>query len=230
MNDFSQPCMSQPKGSQASWPAITKETKPWTRWWWMGSAVDEPNLISLMAEYSKAGFGGVEITPIYGAVGYESKYLKYLSPEWMKALDVTFHEAAKNGMGVDMNTGTGWPFGGPQINSNSAASKLILQKYQLRKGEKLNNKLIPDDPKQADALLNSVMAFGPDGKVIDLTTQVYSDKLLDWTADDGDWQIYATFSGKTLQKVKRAAPGGEGFTLDHFSKTAVESYLAVFEK
>jgi hypothetical protein len=26
--------MAQPK-----WPAITQQTKPWTRWWWMGSAV-----------------------------------------------------------------------------------------------------------------------------------------------------------------------------------------------
>ena len=28
--------------AQQGWPQITKETKPWTRWWWMGSAVDEP--------------------------------------------------------------------------------------------------------------------------------------------------------------------------------------------
>jgi hypothetical protein len=27
--------------SAPSWPPITRETKPWTRWWWMGSAVDE---------------------------------------------------------------------------------------------------------------------------------------------------------------------------------------------
>jgi hypothetical protein len=215
--------------AQQGWPLITKETKPWTRWWWMGSAVDEPNLTRLMATYSKAGFGGVEITPIYGTVGFESKYLKYLSPEWMKALDVSVREAAKNGMGVDMNTGTGWPFGGPQIKSGSAASKFILQKYQVRKGEKLSDKLVPADPRQADAPLSSVMAFGSDGKVIDLTDRVNQERKLDWIAGEGDWQIYATFSGKTLQKVKRAAPGGEGLTLDHFSKTAVETYLSRFD-
>lgn len=34
--------------------------------------------------------------------------------------------------------------------------------------------------------------------------------------------MYAVFSGKTFQKVKRAAPGGEGFTLDHFSPDATK--------
>jgi hypothetical protein len=33
----------------------------------------------------------------------------------------------------------------------------------------------------------------------------------------------------TNQKVKRAAPGGEGLVVDHFDKTAVESYFAKFD-
>ncbi len=81
----------------------------------MGNAVDQENISTLLKTYADAGFGGVEITPIYGAVGYENKYLRFLSPEWMKMLGFTVETAGKNGMGVDMNTGTGWPFGGPQI-------------------------------------------------------------------------------------------------------------------
>src|SRR4051812_7625436 len=26
------------------WPEITRENKPWTRWWWPGSAVDKASL------------------------------------------------------------------------------------------------------------------------------------------------------------------------------------------
>lgn len=33
----------------------------------------------------------------------------------------------------------------------------------------------------------------------------------------------------TRQKVKRAAPGGEGFVLDHFSREAVEFYLSKYD-
>ena len=38
------------------------------------------------------------------------------------------------------------------------------------------------------------------------------------------------YIGKTLQKVKRAAPGGEGYVMDHLNKQAVDRYFAHFEK
>lgn len=225
------PCQSQQKKQQPGWPQISKETKPWTRWWWMGNAVNETNLSSLISEYGKAGFGGVEITPIYGAVGFESQYLKYLSSDWMKALDISVRETGKIDMGVDMNTGTGWPFGGPQISVGAAASKLIIQKYLIPKGTKLVEKLIVSDKEQkaAGAQLYAVTAYNSDGKVKDLTDLVDPSGTLNWIAQESDWEIYAAFCGKTLQKVKRAAPGAEGLTLDHFSKEALDIYLSRFD-
>ena len=222
---------SDDKVPNSGWPKITKEAKPWSRWWWMGNAVDESNLTKLISRYGEAGFGGLEITPIYGAVGFESKYLSFLSPEWMKMLDVSVREAGKNEMGIDMNTGTGWPFGGPQITSKTAATKLILQKYSVHNGEKLAEKLIPSDPKQQEAgiQLQAVTAYSADGKVKDLTTLVDAGGTLNWTAENRDWEIYAAFCGRTLQKVKRAAPGGEGLTFDHFSKDALKVYLSRFD-
>ena len=41
-------------------------------------------------------------------------------------LDYTLRTADELGMGVDMNLGTGWPFGGPQITPELAAKKLII--------------------------------------------------------------------------------------------------------
>ena len=55
------------------WPAVTKEAKPWTRWWWMGSAVDPKGLDEQLSSLHEVGFGGVAVVPIYGAVGYENK-------------------------------------------------------------------------------------------------------------------------------------------------------------
>ena len=113
--------------SRSPWPELKKEMRPWTRWWWMGSAVDKKNLDNVLEIYNKAGFGGVEITPIYGAIGFESRYINFLSPLWMSMLNFTVSKASSLGMGVDMNTGTGWPFGGPQVTSEDAASKLVIQ-------------------------------------------------------------------------------------------------------
>ena len=67
-----------------AWPAITNEMKPWTRWWWMGSAVDSSGITYNMEALARAGLGGVEITPIYGVKGREAQYIDYLSPKWPK--------------------------------------------------------------------------------------------------------------------------------------------------
>jgi hypothetical protein len=59
-----------------SWAAPTQTTHPWTRWWWMGSAVDKTNLTHQLEMFKQAGIGGVEICPIYGAHGYEDRFIR----------------------------------------------------------------------------------------------------------------------------------------------------------
>jgi hypothetical protein len=82
--------IAQNKTEQAGpWPAVEKHMKPWTRWWWMGNAVDEANISKVLTQYQQAGIGGVEITPIYGAVGFEKRYIDFLSPGWMDMLHYT---------------------------------------------------------------------------------------------------------------------------------------------
>ena len=198
------------------WPEITNETKPWSRWWWMGSAVDRENISALMKEYADAGLGGLEITPIYGVQGREEQDLEYLSPEWMETLKTSVSEAERRGMGMDMNLGTGWPFGGPQITPEHAASLLILEKFELSAGASLEQKVAPQNPRQAKsgASLEALMAYSESGEILDLTDRVNEEGDLSWSPGSGRWELVAAFCGKTRQMVKRAAPGGEGFTMN----------------
>ena len=120
------------------WPAITEQTKPWTRWWWQGSAVDRANLTWNMEKYKAAGLGGLELTPIYGVKGYESHFVDYLSPAWMELFGYTLKEAKRLGLGLDMSTGTGWPFGGgPLIDSTYACKELFSRVWTVKGGERL---------------------------------------------------------------------------------------------
>lgn len=211
------------------WPEITREAKPWTRWWWMGNAVDEKNLGKLLAEYDEVGLGGVEIAPIYGAKGFEDRYLDFLSPEWLSMLDYTVSKANDLNMGVDLTQGTGWPFGGPQVRVEDAASRIIIQEVKLNTGSPTQVKFEKKRERDPDAELLAVMAFGPDGESKNITEHLDDKSNLNWT-EKGNWQIKAIYLGKTGQMVKRAAPGGVGFTLDHYSKLAVNNYLQYFEK
>ena len=47
-----------------SWPEAGPYSKPGSRWWWLGSAVDRENLRRNMQEYASRGIGALEITPI----------------------------------------------------------------------------------------------------------------------------------------------------------------------
>jgi hypothetical protein len=119
------------------WPPAGAETRPWTRFWWMGSAVDEPGLRAALEAYRRVGLGGVEITPIYGVRGFENRFLPYLSPPWLDRLETTLAEARRLGLGVDMATGTGWPFGGPWVGAADACKTIAHRTYRLNGGERL---------------------------------------------------------------------------------------------
>ena len=95
----------------------------------------------------------------------------------MQALKTVQDIAKPLGIEVDMNCGTGWPFGGPHISLDQAACKAIFK----------------------DTVINGV-------------------------------KTYNVEIGRTKQKVKRAAPGGEGWVVDHFDRDAVSHYLNRFEQ
>lgn len=213
--------------AQDLWPSVTKEMKPWTRWWWLGSAVDKPNLSREIKLLDEAGFGGVEVTPIYGAKGYENRYVPFLSDPWMEMLKHTVDQAKSHQMGVDINLGTGWPFGGPHIDEQHAATRLFLDEIELKQGQSISFPLGVSDAKQSFSKLQALRAYTADGTEINLDGEMHKQSG-SWTAQ-ADVRVIALFSGRTRQKVKRAAPGGEGYTLDHLGKESVARYFSRFQ-
>ena len=216
--------------TQTSWPEQSVITKPGSRWWWMGNAVNEENLTRNLEAYAKAGIGTLEITPIYGVQGNDSNEIAFLSERWMEVYRHCQKEALRLGLNIDMNTGTGWPFGGPNVTTDNAACKLIVVEYHLKRGERLKERIEVTDPKQKEsARLLRLMAFSDNGTCLDLTSLVQN-RILSWKAPRGKWRLIAAFAGNTGQQVKRAAPGGQGLVMDHFSLQAVNHYLAKFSE
>lgn len=207
-----------------AWPAVTPENKIWSRWWWMGNAVDPANLTRLMEQYQAAGIGGLEICPIYGAHGYENRFIDFLSPQWMEMLAHTTREAQRLRLGLDMTTGTGWPFGGPTVSDADASARIMQAEYRAVPGATISETL-------PAGRLQTIMAYPPAGDPIDLTDHVKNGKL-DWTVPTGtgQWHLYAITLNGPVQKVKRAAPGGEGNVLDPFSTAKLDRYLDRFDK
>jgi alpha-L-rhamnosidase len=250
--------------SHRDWPPIVAETKPWTRWWWQGSAVDSSSLSRQLEALAAAGIGGVEVTPIYGVRGTEARFIRYLSLEWMAMLDHALGEATRLKMGVDMATGTGWPFGGPWVDDDTDARSIAHKTWTLAAGQRLAElvtlrqaplvsaigkrvqitdlvePLTANRDLQALALeqakyprdlpLTVLMAYSDTGDSVDLSSRVQPGGQLDWTAPQGHWTLYALFAAWHGKLVERAAPGGEGFVIDHFSTNAITTYLRPFDR
>jgi hypothetical protein len=98
--------------------------KPWTYWWWMGSAVNKEDITRQLEFFQSTGVGGAHIIPIYGAKGAEADFIPFLSPKWLDMMQHTVREGKRLGIGIDMTTGTGWPFGGPNIPSTLGAKQM----------------------------------------------------------------------------------------------------------
>ncbi len=210
--------------ADTDWPPPSAPHRPWARWWWMGSAVDEANLTALLTHYRDAGLGGVEICPIYGVKGAEEQYVDFLSPRWMDMLEHTMREGHRLGMGVDLTTGTGWPFGGPQVTEETASMKALLERYAVAEGQAFSERI----PKDRRAKLAYLAAVSEDGRRMELTERV-KDGRLDWEAPAGRWTVYEVSVRCPVQRVKRAAPGGAGYVVDPYSVSALDTYLAAFE-
>ena len=255
------------KGNAQSiqWKPITQQSKPWSRWWWMGNAVNPKDLTFNMEAYQKIGLGGLEITPIYGVKGTESQFVDFLSPTWVSLFKHTLTEGKRLDLGIDLANASGWPFGGRWVEPEDACRYITYKIYSLKEGETLTERIVYqqtpllryvrsnefkiNDLQQPVAKnnnlqelaidqvrfekplpLQTLMAYSDTGEILNLTDKITPENQLNWTAPNGNWTLYALFSGWHGKMVERAGPGGEGDVIDHFSENATKNYLKAFDK
>lgn len=206
--------------STALWPEPTNVSRPWTRWWWLGSAVDAENLTRLLEAYHAAGLGGVEITSIYGVQGADDRELPFLSDEWLGALRHAVREATRLGMGVDLPTGSGWRTGGPSVTEADQNLRLEIQTVVLTGPDEFGRQF--SKPPQA------LVARSDKGEVVNLTHQTKANGRVLWQVPEGEWTIYIADQHWSRDNVKRPAPGGEGRNINPLSRRSLENFLAFF--
>lgn len=185
-------------------------SKAGSRWWWLGSAVTQKGLTWQMEQMASHGIGTLEITPLYGVQGNDANNISFLSPKWMKMLEYTINKGKRLGIQIDMNLGTGWPFGSPETPLAEAACKVVVvdSLVDSKLAKSINLPAPPKEQKFARLIVQK-----------DYKSRV-----------KGKRRVIALYECRTGQKVKRAAPGGEGYVIDHFDSTAVAHYLSRFDK
>jgi hypothetical protein len=203
------------------WPAATSLQRPWTRWWWLGSAVDNETIDRLLETYHEAGLGGVEITCIYGVQGQENHNLPYLSPEWVKAVEHAAQTAKRLDMQVDLPPGSGWRLGGPSVSDADADAGVVIDREQLEAGLTFRRLYGKEQPLALAAASDS-------GQLVELAQEINAAGWLRWQVPEGNWTLYTVTQKWAGDHVKRAGPGGEGKAINPFSRRATEHYLTHF--
>ena len=126
--------------AEPSWPAVTKEMRPWAYNWWMGCAADRAGLELQAKQFAEAGMGGYHVIPIYEAKEEKHPKVAFLSEEWTRLFNTADETARAQGLGVDLSIGCGWCFGGLWVSKENGGWHLV----RMRGDEK---------PKQAGARL-----------------------------------------------------------------------------
>jgi hypothetical protein len=157
----------------------------------------------------------------------------------MDLLKDAVREGQRLDMGVDMTTGTGWCFGGPQISGDSAglfatvapATDPATHPATTAGGKQAEGPSTgtAQSRKKQQKVLRAV-AVNSEGRQVVLDTQ---DVAADGTvrrlpAGDG-WRVFLLL-GKRGADVKRASPGGEGPMLNTVYGPAMDAFLDPFTK
>ncbi len=233
---------------QQSFLSPPDDARPMVRWWWFGAAVTKPEILRELQEMKADGIGGAELAFVYPEVlddpAQGLKNLPFLSSEMLA--DVTYAQAEerKLGLRIDVTLCSGWPYGGPAITLDEAATHLRIAEVavpanathvaapKLDAGERFisgalvhllanpEGGLVPERGRGRAAAPGRITWDPATAKPFAVTG---SDVVL---APAGVARVAVFFVlSHTGQVVKRAAVGAEGWVLDPFSHDAVATHL-----
>lgn len=215
--------------------------KPFVRWWWNGDKVEKAELSRELRLLKEAGIGGVEINPIKFPARTDDlgkPSLRWLSDEWIDALQHTFSEAKSLGLTCDLLVGSGWPFGANYLQGEERAQIVLIGTKKLE-GAMDYEASVFDLLKEADPAVSSPYArrqmeilsvkLVPDPfikieEVQDFTHQLKTGYIT-IAVPKGKFFLYTLLKISGFLEVINGAPGADGTVLNHYDKAAVSKYL-----
>jgi hypothetical protein len=220
--------------------------RPMVRWWWFGVAVQKPEILTELQQMKANGIGGAELAFVYPEVLNDpAKHLinyPFLSPEMLDAVNFAQSEGRKLGLRIDITLCSGWPYGGPATPLAQAAAHLRVAEVAvpagatsvtaptLAEGESILSAAIADSlptpvPPAERGRSAPPPRVGWDLATAKPLTLAGSGSQLIVPSSANPRTAIFFVSSHTLQQVKRAAVGAEGYVLDPFSREAVATHL-----
>jgi hypothetical protein len=221
---------------QSSFDQPPDNARIMVRWWWFGPAATKPEIEREMTVMKQGGIGGFEATTCYplalngGLPGLTNYGL--LSPEHLDALRFAAAKAKELGLRMDLTMASGWPYGGPEISRSNAVDAIRESAPVSVSPGQTSVEMPPiggrngaEESQIVAALLDPVTnALAGASPYLPLEFHGNTATL---PADlRGATQVtFYTLGLPGLVQVKRAAVGGEGYIVDHYSPTAIGTFI-----
>src|SRR5262249_44122424 len=130
------------------------------------------------------------------------------------------------GLRFDLTLGSGWPFGGPQVQIGQAAGSLRHERVKISESARR----VPVPNIVAGEELIAVFLARAQGQSIvgESIREIIDvkDGIVSLPASlEGRDEVLFFISSRTGMQVKRPAVGGEGFVLNHLERAATDHYL-----
>ncbi|MCW5965521.1 MAG: hypothetical protein KIT83_15905 [Bryobacterales bacterium] len=211
-----------------------KQYRPWTVWWWFGSASTSEDLVWELQQMDAHGIGGVEINPVYALHEEGASGAEVFGTEWQQRFLAVVREAERLGMKIWLRAGSGWPLGGPWITPELASQSLARAVVDLRGPQTWSSGALPKPvapTRWSHPQLECVTAIHSEtGERRVLLADGARARSPRFAVPAGAWQAHFIYSMRTNMQVKRPAPGGSGPVLDHYSTAAIDKQLAVLDR
>jgi len=204
------------------------------RWWWFGTAVTKPEIQRELEVMKAGGIGGVEVQQTY-ALQLDGELPgvtnnQFLSPQHLEALRFTAEKAKELGLRMDLTLGSGWPYGGgPQITRSNAVDAIHASAPVSVSPGQTTVAAPAGRNGESDGIIAALLGpvtDAPAGGSAYLPLEVHGDTALLPSDLRGATQVtFYTLGLPGLVNVKRAALGDEGYIVDHYSPTAIGTFI-----
>lgn len=191
-----------------------KQYRPWTVWWWFGSASTAEDLVWELQQMDEHGIGGVEINPVYALHEEGLSGEEVFGAEWQQRFLAVVREAERLGVKIWLRAGSGWPLGGPWITPELASQSLARAVADLRGPQTWSGTLPkPVAPTrwshpQLECVSGVNTETGERRVLLADGTRARSPRF---AIPAGAWQVHFIYRMRTNMQVKRPAPGGSGW-------------------
>jgi hypothetical protein len=220
--------------------APPREAGPWVYWFFFDNVLSPEEITRELEELAAAGFAGAELrfVSMHGFEGTPGPWfdqqgwarlglerLEFLSPKFVDALEHACAEAQRLGLQLSINTGMGWPPGGPWIPPEHRSRHLAWQAREISGPAAFVDRGLPPD----SMVLAWRLAPGGDGKAVEPGSFHSLTDTIRWQDGRGEvqWDVPA---GRWLIGSFRVTPGGlcdkgNGPEVDPGSREAVLFHL-----